>query len=137
MVPQWNSTLLNANDLPNFKKFPTSYTAFRQQTSNVPVRNMLPTLKALPYIPDAQFSEAEEFMPQLALGGQKDPRAVLDFVGGEDAGLKRLTDYIESGALQTYKDTRNGLLGKDASSKFSPWFAQGSLSVVKVMNTVL
>jgi len=61
----------------------------------------------------------------------------LDFVGGEDAGLKRLTDYIESGALQTYKETRNGLLGKDASSKFSPWFAQGSLSVVKVMNTVL
>ena len=28
-------------------------------------------------------------------------------------------------------------MGKDASSKFSPWFAQGSLSVVTVMNTVL
>lgn len=136
MVPQWNSTLLNANDLPNFKKFPTSYTAFRQQTSSVPVRNMLPTLKALPYIPDAQFSEAEQFMPKLP-PRLKEPRAVLDFVGGEDAGLKRLAEYIESGALQTYKETRNGLLGKDASSKFSPWFAQGSLSVVKVMNTVL
>ena len=86
MLPQWNSTLLNANDLPNFKKFPTSYTAFRQQTANVPIRNLLPTLKALPYIPDAQFREAEEFMPKLP-SRQKDPRAVLDFVGGEDAGL--------------------------------------------------
>lgn len=36
----------------------------------------------------------------------------------------------------TYKETRNDLLGSDASSKFSPWFAQGSLSARLVLNLV-
>jgi deoxyribodipyrimidine photo-lyase len=35
-------------------------------------------------------------------------------------------------ALGHYKETRNGLLGHDYSSKFSPWLAQGSLSARQV-----
>lgn len=30
--------------------------------------------------------------------------------------------------LKIYKDTRNGMLGPDYSTKFSPWLASGSLS---------
>jgi deoxyribodipyrimidine photo-lyase len=59
----------------------------------------------------------------------KDSRSVIEFKGGEDAALRRLDSYLKSGALMSYKETRNGLLGADASSKLSPWFAQGSLSV--------
>jgi deoxyribodipyrimidine photo-lyase len=60
---------------------------------------------------------------------QKDTRSALDFVGGETAGIARVRHYFEeSGAVKTYKETRNGLLGADYSTKFSPWLAAGCLS---------
>lgn len=58
-----------------------------------------------------------------------DPRSVLHFVGGETEGLKRMQAYFwEHDALKSYKETRNGLLGANYSSKFSPWIALGCLS---------
>jgi len=57
----------------------------------------------------------------------------LPFKGGESAGLARLEEYLfETGSLATYKETRNGLLGANYSSKLSPWLANGSLSIRKV-----
>jgi deoxyribodipyrimidine photo-lyase len=58
-----------------------------------------------------------------------DDRAVLAFEGGESAGKRRVEEYIwEGDHLREYKQTRNGLLGADYSSKFSPWLAAGCLS---------
>lgn len=58
-----------------------------------------------------------------------DQRAVVQFKGGEDEALSRLHTYIwETDRIATYKNTRNGLIGADYSSKFSPWLANGSLS---------
>ncbi len=49
--------------------------------------------------------------------------------GGEIAGINRLQEYFwERNCLKSYKETRNGLLGEDYSSKFSPWLALGCLS---------
>ena len=59
----------------------------------------------------------------------KDDRAALDFVGGEDAGMARLKDYLwRYKGMKDYKDLRNGFLGPNFSSKFSPWMANGCLS---------
>ncbi len=56
-------------------------------------------------------------------------KAVLSFTGGESAGIARLQDYFWTGdRLRTYKETRNGMLGADYSSKFSPWLSLGCLS---------
>jgi deoxyribodipyrimidine photo-lyase len=56
-------------------------------------------------------------------------RAVLEFKGGETEALKRLEYYFwTSDHLQVYKQTRNGMLHADDSSKFSPWLALGCLS---------
>ncbi|MFP4694090.1 MAG: DASH family cryptochrome [Halothece sp.] len=58
-----------------------------------------------------------------------DTRGVLKFSGGEIEGIKRLREYIwEEDCLQVYKKTRNGMLGANYSSKFSPWLARGCLS---------
>lgn len=47
----------------------------------------------------------------------------------EDSALARLRHYIwETDRISVYKETRNGLLGVDFSSKLSPWLATGSLS---------
>jgi len=59
--------------------------------------------------------------------------ATSEFKGGETEALKRLNYYLwESQKILTYKETRNGLLGFDYSSKFSPWLANGSLSPRKI-----
>jgi len=57
--------------------------------------------------------------------------------GGESAALERLQTYIfERDRLREYRETRNGLLGMDFSSKFSPWLAQGCLSPRRVKRAV-
>ena len=49
--------------------------------------------------------------------------------GGEKAALERVQDYFwEGDHLQTYRDTRNGLIVRNDSSKFSPYLALGCLS---------
>lgn len=59
----------------------------------------------------------------------RDPRSVMAFRGGEPAGLERLRAWMfDRDRLKDYKRTRNGMLGEDYSSKFSPWLAVGALS---------
>jgi len=60
---------------------------------------------------------------------KKDGRSAFPFEGGESAAWKRLDQYFwKDEHLSRYKETRNGLVGADYSSKFSPWLANGSLS---------
>lgn len=49
--------------------------------------------------------------------------------GGESGALRRLREYFwETKAIAHYKETRNGMLNLNDSSKFSPWLALGCLS---------
>lgn len=54
---------------------------------------------------------------------------LLIYKAGERAALNRMNYYFfESKLVATYKETRNGLLGIDFSSHFSPWLALGVIS---------
>ncbi len=127
MHSYWGSTLMHPEDLPfAIGELPELFTNFRKQVERyTSVRAVLPTPTHLPPLP-----------PELDMGeipnlGQAnpDPRGVLEFRGGETAGQQRLEDYFWKGdRLKTYKQTRNGMLGADYSSKFSPWLALGCLS---------
>jgi deoxyribodipyrimidine photo-lyase len=67
-----------------------------------------------------------------------DPRSAFPFAGDEASGLARLRHYcLESDGLRHYKERRNGLVGTEFSSKFSPYLAIGSLSVRRIWQTVL
>ena len=58
-----------------------------------------------------------------------DDRTAFPFKGGYNTGIERINYYLwESKKLSFYKKTRNGLIGKDYSSKLSSWLANGSLS---------
>jgi len=60
-------------------------------------------------------------------------QAALPARGGETAALARLQHYLwGTDAARTYFDTRNGMLGPDFSTKFSPWLAAGCLSARRV-----
>lgn len=118
---------------------PDTFSQFRKETERyVMVRPPLPAPKQFP-ISFTPFSPGE--IPTLGdLGYQnveEDKRAVLSFKGGETAGLERLHYYLwESHLVKSYKDTRNGLIGGDYSTKFSPWLAQGCLSPKQIYHEV-
>uniref|UniRef100_A0A3P8RFZ4 Cryptochrome DASH n=1 Tax=Astatotilapia calliptera TaxID=8154 RepID=A0A3P8RFZ4_ASTCA len=58
-----------------------------------------------------------------------DPRSAFPCSGGESHALARLKHYFwDTDAVATYKETRNGLIGVDYSTKFSPWLAMGCIS---------
>lgn len=56
---------------------------------------------------------------------------------GESEGLKHLSQYLFRDQLaKTYKDTRNGMLYFNDSTKFSAYLSIGALSVNRIMNEV-
>ncbi|KAI9788875.1 MAG: hypothetical protein M1816_006539 [Peltula sp. TS41687] len=54
------------------------------------------------------------------------------FSGGETTGHQRIQHLISTGSMSTYKDTRNGLLGEDFSTKLSAWLALGCVSARQI-----
>lgn len=54
------------------------------------------------------------------------------FDGGSKAAHTRLEHLISSGGMSAYKDTRNGLVGIDFSTKLSAWLALGCMTARQV-----
>jgi len=54
------------------------------------------------------------------------------FHGGSRTGHERIAHLISSGAMTKYKDTRNGLLGTDFSTKLSAWLALGCITARQI-----
>jgi deoxyribodipyrimidine photo-lyase len=55
-------------------------------------------------------------------------KSAVPFLGGESTGQARVRHLLSSGSMTKYKDTRNGLLGTDFSTKLSAWLALGSIT---------
>ncbi len=128
----WQSTLYHLDDLPfPIKMLPDIYTDFRKEVERgVKVRKQFPAPERMSF-PKLDIELGEE--PTLGELGleeiMQDERSVLIFKGGETEGKKRLKHYFwEKDLLRLYKETRNGLIGADYSSKFSAWLALGCLS---------
>ena len=124
------STLYHAEDLPfSIKDIPDVFTNFRkkiEKESSIRTIFDKPLLINSPQIPDAAFPTLND----LDLKFQAiDSRAAMHFKGGETEASKRLNYYFfQSKKISTYKETRNGLVGADYSSKFSAWLALGCIS---------
>ncbi|MFT5619128.1 MAG: deoxyribodipyrimidine photo-lyase [Arenicella sp.] len=128
----WQSTLYHIEDLPfPVRNLPDIFTQFRKKVEKMAaVRDVLPTPAALKMLPSINLGELPTFKE---LGFDEEPmldaRTAIDFRGGETEAQKRLQHYFwETDSLKNYKETRNGLLGADYSSKFSPWLALGCIS---------
>ena len=127
-------------------KFPRVFGEFRRQIQGAPE----------PPLPEPEISgpanglgvwsagELETFRnlstgpPAPAPGpDQGDPRSAFPFRGDETSALARLQHYVfDSDGLKTYKASRNQLVGSEFSSKFSPFLANGSLSVRRIWHTL-
>ncbi len=92
----------------------------------------------LPALPEGAHALIQP-LPTLSQLGLGEPLSVaasaFPFSGGEPAALARLRDYLwQSQGVRHYKETRNGMIGSEYSSKFSPWLANGSLSARRVIS---
>ncbi|WP_135852986.1 DASH family cryptochrome [Halorussus salinus] len=149
---RWTHTLHHRDDLPTpVAEIADTFTPFKDRleaTSRVREPISTPELPPAP-TPDSSVSSgssdssdwgAKEVPDADTLGVSaveaptaEDDRAALDFRGGESAGLARLDAYVwERDRLREYRETRNGLLGPDYSSKFSAWLNLGCLSPRRV-----
>ena len=138
--------LFTKEQLPlDLREFPMSFTGFRKKLEKslpIPRRNR-------PYT-----GEEEEVLREViknpsgmdnnkGLNGMKvlkdkHPGGVGMVKGGEAAGLKRLKEYVENPKrLFIYKETRDGLLSFDDSSKLSFWLSKGCLSPKQVYQSIL
>jgi len=134
----WGHTLYRPDDLPTaVDEIDDTYTTFRHAVEeSATVREPLdrPSLPARPAVEPGEIPTAEA----VGVGpATYDDRAALAFEGGETAGLDRLETYLwTTDSLRTYKQTRNGLIGRDYSSKLSAWLNEGCLSPRRVHEAV-
>lgn len=127
----WGATLYHPKNLPfSIVKTPELFTHFRKAIENKsPAVETFPIPKKLPRLPVTGMNSLPVLSDLGVRDPEFDPRSALKFKGGETTALARLNHYFwERDCLKDYKQTRNGMLGSDYSSKFSPWLALGCLS---------
>lgn len=109
---------------------PAGFSRFRRQVEgHCPPGEPIPAPTRLPPPPPG-LTDWPDAMPAASDW----PAAGCPYTGGESAGLARVRHYLwDTEALADYKQTRNGLLGPDFSSRFSPWLALGCLSPRRLM----
>lgn len=128
---RWTHTLYHIDDLPTpYDQINDTFTPWRKDVEQgTAVREPVAAPETVP-LADLGVTPGE--IPALTTADDEPPsddRTVLRFEGGESAGKQRLEAYIWDGDhLREYKQTRNGMMGADYSSKFSAWLATGCLS---------
>jgi deoxyribodipyrimidine photo-lyase len=134
----WQSSLLQPDELPfSIAQLPAVFTRFRhdieratcQPPSPLPSPTRLPPLPAdMPLVlAKSNVEIAARVEPRSAF-----PHYLAAFNGSEQAGLAHVSRYFAGELAQRYKLTRNGLMGTDYSTKFSPWLATGALSARQI-----
>ncbi|RFS15929.1 DASH family cryptochrome [Emticicia sp. C21] len=136
----WSATLFHARDLPFQINFlPKVFTDFRKKIEQA--TKVRKTFDAPAQLPKVEGIDQGHIPTYQDLGFETEPvldeRSAFNFKGGETEGLKRLNEFIwQKGLLKTYKETRNGLIGEDYSSKISPWLSLGCISPRQVYEQV-
>ncbi|WP_339833547.1 DASH family cryptochrome [uncultured Flavobacterium sp.] len=128
----YDQFLFHPEDIPfeNLKDLPQVFTVFRKECEKkVAIRktnsisskskeNNIDNKTSIPHLTDLGFEEFDV-----------DQNTTFPFKGGENQALKRIENYFfETQNLSKYKQTRNGLIGSNYSSKLSAWLANGSVS---------
>ncbi|WP_422859242.1 DASH family cryptochrome [Flagellimonas sp. S174] len=133
IIEHFDQFLFHPDDLtyPSFQSIPNIFTQFRKKCEKeVSVRLTLEKLSTLSKDNLIENTTKIPTLQELGFEGfEREPKSAFPFKGGEKEALKRMQYYFwDSKKLAYYKKTRNGLVGTDYSSKFSPWLANGSIS---------
>ena len=120
----WQSSMLDPQSLPfKLENMPDIFTQFRQQVEKTRLKFTDPVDAPLDIPPlPGSIDLFSEFVADDVSNGNK------LFPGGESAALAHIEQYFNRRLPDSYKQTRNQLIGMDYSSKFSPWLALGCCS---------
>jgi deoxyribodipyrimidine photo-lyase len=127
----YNQFLFHPEDIPfEIQSIPNVFTQYRIQCEKSTTVRPEFSVQSLS---EENCTQNETVIPTMETLGftdfEIDSRTAFPFRGGENEAMNRLENYFwKSKKLSVYKLTRNGLLGTDFSSKFSPWLANGSIS---------
>lgn len=138
---QWfhGHTMYHPDDLPmDGDNIPNVFTDFRKKVEKYSrVREPILAPDKMISVVGVEPGEIPDMETLFVDTPLSDTRSVLQFKGGEDEGLERINQYFfKTDSLKEYKFTRNGLLGADYSSKFSPWLAHGCISARTIHSEV-
>ena len=140
LIKDFDQFLFSPNDVRSlYDNIPRGFSNFRKKCEKyLSVNDTLSVPKSLNS--DNKIS-IEYPIPSLSDLGFKDfevhKDSVFRFKGGEKNAKNRIRNYFfETRNVSTYKLTRNGLIGEDYSSKFSPWLANGSVSVKYIFKSL-
>ena len=122
-----------------YENIPRGFSNFRKKCEKfLSIENVIsyPSSLDIKNLIDEDFIE-----PSLSELGFEDFEVHKDsafkFFGGESNGIRRVNEYFfESKNLSKYKQTRNGLLGHEYSSKISSWLSNGCLSARYVYSQI-
>lgn len=136
----WQSSLLAPAQLPfDCAQLPLVFTQFRQivEQAGVTPAAPLPPPQHLPPPPAGINDFPRVDISSWLNDSPVDIRSAFPYThpnwqGGERPALAHLSRYFASDLAAHYKTTRNGLIGSDYSTKFSPWLASGALSVRQI-----
>ena len=117
-----SATLFDQSQLPmSLSDLPETFTKFRKLVeASIEPHRPITTIEKLPPSPVSAI-------PKQQVAATVKQNATM--TGGENAGLDHLDTYFSSALPSSYKEVRNAIDGWDNSTKFSPWLANGSLSV--------
>ena len=130
-IESYDQFLFHPYTIPyEINEIPKVFTVFRKKCEKeVSIQSLITIEKQ----PEANLIPNTSEIPTLSSLGfepfEIHPNSAFPFQGGENQAIKRLENYFwETQNLSKYKQTRNGLIGIDYSSKFSAWLANGSIS---------
>lgn len=120
----WQSSMLDPQHFPfDLEKMPDVFTAFRREVERAQLKFAQPinAPKKIPSLPAA--------LPQGSiLPSRAQSVAHPCLLGGASHAQAHLKQYLERRLADSYKETRNQLIGMDYSSKFSAWLSLGCIS---------
>lgn len=133
VISEESSTLFTQEQLPfSLRELPEHFTPFRKKVEELDIDPVAKAPEWLPSFPQ-ELTLPKNPESQLSKYDNKVDAINIAFTGGNIAGHSRLHDYsFTSEKILTYKETRNGLLDFEDSSKLSPWLANGNLSAKEV-----
>ncbi|KAG6101432.1 hypothetical protein E4U30_002105 [Claviceps sp. LM220 group G6] len=156
LVDDRDTGLAGPEDLPDvFTTYRKAQEPLREKPREVlprPKKSSLPALPKQSTIPDqadpfVSASSLDDLCDRLAkplvniLANPPPAPKVINsshsFVGGESEAWKRVIHLAQSGAMTSYKDTRNGMVGPDYSTKLAAYLSLGCITARQVHEELL
>ena len=129
--------LIEEKEIPfNLETLPLIFTPFRKKVEkNSSVREIIRELPSTKKVyKGLNFTLTSEIVIDN-IENNKD--SAHPFKGGEKEAIKRVKSYLwETHNIANYKNTRNGLVGTEYSSKFSAYLSLGCISPVTIYHEV-